>query len=358
MKASEDVTKFSEITIGRAMQALVLENDLLSTTIMLDQGAGFRELIYKPKATDILFRWPRPVHEPGVGPAPAADSTGMWVNYSWSAWETIFPNYGPPCEYKGALLDFHGEAGRLPWQVENVENDGKCLRVTVCVDLVKSPFRIERIMSLEAGQPILSISETITNLCPEEIETMWGHHPTFGAPFLSADCVIDTGAKTVEADSDYDSPANDLPPGQSWTWPYAQDKFGNEVDLSRVPAAGSGCSRVLYLKDFEESWYAVSNPEMQLGAGLVWDGDLCPYACLWEEAGGTSGYPMYGQVYGLAIEPYTSYPGHGLARVMATTGTQLTFAPGQSRTLDMKLVLYEGTERVARIDPAGNVQRR
>jgi len=26
--------------------------------------------------------------------------------------------------------------------------------------------------------------------------------------------------------------------------------------------------------------------------------------------------------------------------------------------LDMKLVLYEGTERVARIDPAGNVQRR
>ena len=42
---------------------------------------------------------------------------------------------------------------------------------------------------------------------------------------------------------------------------------------------------------------------------------------------------------------------------MEKTGTQVTLAPGESRTLEIKAVLYDGSERVARIDPSGAVIR-
>ena len=51
--------------------------------------------------------------------------------------------------------------------------------------------------------------------------------------------------------------------------------------MSRIPGPGSGLSRVLYLKDFAEGWYALTNRELGLGVGVVWDAALFPYACFW-----------------------------------------------------------------------------
>jgi hypothetical protein len=347
--------KATETVVGRGIQAIVLENDLLSTTVLLDQGADIHTLIYKPQGKDVLWKPPRPPREPGVGPTPTGDSETLWHTYYRGGWQVIFPNFGPPVEYKGAPLDMHGEAARTVWQLEGIKSDGGQVQVTLGVRLLKSPFRIRRVMSLEAGRPILSLRETITNEGAEAMDCMWGHHPTFGPPLLSSKCVIDTGARAVESDDSYDVPGNDLPLGQTWAWPYVRNRRGEEVDLSRVPGAGSGHSRVLFLKDFEESWYAVTNLALGLGVGVVWDGELFPYACLWQETGGEREYPFYGQAYVTAIEPNGSYPGQGLTTVMDKTGTQLTFAPGESRTLELKAVFYEGGRRVARVDPTGQV---
>ena len=101
-----------ETTVGRAMRALVLENELLSTTLLLDQGADIHTLTYKPKGVDVMWRPPRPPREPGIGPTPAGDSVALWMAYYRGGWQVIFPNFGPPTEYKGALLDMHGEAAR------------------------------------------------------------------------------------------------------------------------------------------------------------------------------------------------------------------------------------------------------
>jgi hypothetical protein len=357
MTSGKDRTSVTEIVIGRAMRAIVLENDLLSTTVLLDQGADIHTLIYKPKGVDVMWKSPLLAREPGVGPTPAGDSLALWITYYRGGWQVIFPNFGPPVEYKGALLDMHGEAARTVWQLEEAENDGEQVQVTLAVALLRSPFRIKRVMSLQAGQPMLSITETITNEGPEAMDCMWGHHPAYGPPLLSPECVIDTGARSVESDDSYDVPGNDLPLGQVWAWPHVRDRDDKEVDLSRIPGPGSGHSRVLFLKDFEESWYALTNPALGLGVGMVWNGNLFPYACLWQETGGVQDYPWYGRAYVTAIEPNSSYPGQGLTTVMEKTGTQLTLAPGESRTLELKAVFYEGSRRVAHIDPAGNVLR-
>jgi galactose mutarotase-like enzyme len=348
----------TETVVGRSLRAVVLENDWLSSTVVLDQGADILTLVYVPKGIDVLWKPPRPPRDPGVGPTPSGDSFALWLAHYRGGWQTIFPNFGQAVEYKEALLDFHGEAARIPWQLEAVDDEGEQIRLTVGVRLLKSPFRIQRVMALAAHQPQLTISETITNEGPEPMECMWGHHPTFGAPFLSSECVIDTGARAIESDDSYNVSGNDLPLGQTWAWPQVNNRQGNAVDLSRPPAPGSGYSRVLFLKDFQESWYAITNPTLGFGVGVVWDGALFPYACFWQESGGVRQHPFYGAAYATAIEPNSSYPGQGLRAAIQKTGTQLTFEPGQSLTLKLIAVFYEGHQRVAHIDPQGHVTRR
>jgi hypothetical protein len=201
------------------------------------------------------------------------------------------------------------------------------------------------------------MSETVTNEGLEVMDCMWGHHPAFGPPLFSPDSVIDTGAQRVESDDSYDVPGNDLPLGQTWPWPLVQNRDNNPVDLAHVPGPGTGHSRVLFMKDFSESWYALTNPVLGFGVGLVWNGQLFPYACLWQETGGVRDYPWYGRAYVTAIEPNSSYPGQGLTTVMRKTGTQLVLQPGESRTLELTAVFFQGDRRVARIDPEGKVYR-
>ena len=66
----------TETTVGRTTRALIIENELVSTTVLLDQGADLNTLIYKPRRIDVLWKPPRPPRELGVGPPPGGDSLG------------------------------------------------------------------------------------------------------------------------------------------------------------------------------------------------------------------------------------------------------------------------------------------
>ena len=347
----------TETVVARGIRAIVLENDLVSTTVLIDQGADIHTLVYKPSGIDVLWKPPRPPREPGVGPTPAGDSLAVWNSYYRGGWNVIFPNFGPSVEHRGATLDFHGEAARTAWQLVDVRTLDRSVDVTLATTLIKSPFRISRTMSLKAGQPVLEVTETVTNDGTEESECMWGHHPVFGEPLLSPESVIDTGARIIELDDGSEVPDTDLAVGGSWAWPVVRNRRGEDVDMSRVPGPGTGFTRVLYLKDFTEGWYALTNPSLEIGVGLVWDSDLFPYACFWQETGKETGHPFFGKAYTTAIEPFSSYPGLGLPTAMRKTGTHLTFAPGQSRTLELKAVVFEGSERVSGITPSGAVMR-
>lgn len=347
----------NEFVFGRSMRALKMENEVLGATILMDQGADIHELIYKPRGVDVLFKSPYPAREPGIGSSQPGGSETQWITQYRGGWQVIFPNFGPPVEYRGAPLDMHGEAARVPWELEGIENDGSSLQVRLSARLTLSPFRLCRTLSLTAGQPMLELQETIVNDGADPMECMWGHHPAFGAPLVSAESTLDTGARSVWSDDGYAVSGNDLPLGETWNWPSVEDRNGRVIDLSRLPGIGSRLSRVLFLKDFDEGWYAITNPTLGLGVALVWDKALFPYACLWQETGGVRDYPWYGRAYVVAVEPNSSYPGHGLTSVIEQTGTQLVLAAGESRTLTLKAVFYEGAGRVTRVDRTGKVSR-
>jgi hypothetical protein len=337
-------------TIGRSIETVSLENELVRATVLVNKGADIYELRWKPADIDVLWKSPWGLLDPGYQ-LPSSTSGQSWLDAYEGGWQILFPSGAGPSEHMSAELPFHGEASLAAWTLESADVVDGAAEVQLSVRLRRSPFRLQRTMRLEADQSALVISELIRNEGGEPVEYMWGHHPAFGAPFLSGACVIDTGARALEADDSYASALSPLALSERMAWPMA-----GSVDLSIVPGQEQPRTMLGYLRDFESGWYAITNRELGFGVGLVWPAEILPYAWMWQEMHATSGFPWYRGCYVMAIEPNTSLPGQGLRAVMDKTGTHRTLAPGSTAELELRAVLYESTEGVHVIDPRGRVK--
>ena len=254
--------KATEIVLGKTLTALEIENDLLSTTVIVDKGADIYRLAYKPKDLDVLWKSPWGIKEQERGFDSAFDSATAWLEAYAGGWQVIFPNGGDATTYKGAALSYHGEASMKAWDYEVVSESDSALEVKMASRLSRSPYTIERWMRVETDSPILHIRERITNHAGEEMACMWSHHPAFGAPFLSEHCVIDVGTSYFVADDQYAGFANPLALSQAYQWPMAGD-----VDMSVVPGPDDERDILAYFQDFESGWYAITNTDMGFGVG-------------------------------------------------------------------------------------------
>lgn len=344
-----------ELTLSRGVRAVRLENDLLAATVLIDKGADIYELIYKPRGIDVLWKSPWGLRRPGGGHPSAFTSAVAWIEAYEGGWQEIFPSGGGPCTYKGVELNFHGEASMLAWDHEIVR-EADAVELRVSVRLARSPFRIERRMRVQAGEPVLSLRERITNDGGEAVDYMWGHHPALGQPFLGAACRIDTNAGTLIADDAYEHPHSPLEPGRSYRWP-AGGRGDRQVDLSAVPGPDAERATLAYFTDYqgEHAWFGVTNRELGFGVGMVWPKAVFPHAWFWQEMHASPGFPWYKGVYVMAIEPGTSYPGQGLVNVMEKTATHRTLQPGESAEAELRAVFYESATGIAGIDGAGRV---
>ena len=348
-----------EMTLQRGVPAVVLENDTISVIVLPGKGADIYELISKSHGVDVLWKSPWGLLAPG-GVHSAANSVTAWLEAYEGGWQEIFPNGGTANTYRGVELNFHGEASLSVWDYAITEQGGEAAEVQLGARLRRSPFAIERTMRVEAGKPVLFIRERITNHGREDLEAMWGHHPAFGAPFLSGACRIDTNARTVHADDEIGGPLNPLTKGASFTWPHGE-RDGVATDLSRVSGADDPPHETMaYLTDFagDHAWYGITNTELGLGVGMVWPKSVFPFAWFWQEMHATLGFPWYGEVYVMAIEPSSSMPGHGLSAVIEKTGTQLAFPAGESMDVEFAAVLYHASEGIDGIGPDGTVRVR
>ncbi len=343
--------KTRELVLGRTLRALEIENDLISTTVLLDKGADIYRLIYKPKNTDVLWKSPWGLKEVARGFDSAADSLTAWLEAYAGGWQVLFPNGGFANTYKGVELGYHGEASMKAWDYALLESSAASIEVLLSLRLSRSPYTIERWMRLEASSPILQIRERITNHAGEAMDCMWSHHPAYGAPFLSEHCVIDTDARSLLSDDQYVGAANPLTLDTEYPWPMAGD-----LDLSTIPAPDQPRDLLGYLKDFESGWYSITNRQLGFGIGFTWDTDVFPFAWFWQELNASPGFPFYKCSYVIAIEPASSIPGHGLSAVIEKSGSHLTLQPGESREVEMKVVFYESRAGLEHIDEAGNIR--
>ncbi|MDO8682495.1 MAG: DUF4432 family protein [Armatimonadota bacterium] len=331
---------------------LTLENDLIRVTLLPEKGSDFIEFLYKPANVDYL--WKSPIGLPAK-PDSIPLPHDVFMDYYEGGWEEILPSGGLPNTYAGIDYGLHGELWSLPWSVRIDENrPANQISIVLNCNLTKLPLSIEKRLTLNIGEAILHIDETLTNESDEPVDFMWGHHPALGAPFLNGDCVLDVPAADCEAASIEGDPAARLQKGALHKWPMVTAKDGNSIDLSAVPPPSAKCSDEFWLTGLKEGWCAVTDTRRKLGFGMVWDINIFRSLWIWQEFGGTKEEPWNGESYVMGVEPWSSYALEGLNEAVRRN-THLTIQPHERLDTWVKAIAYEGIQRVQSIDVSGYV---
>lgn len=339
---------------AHGFRTLALENEVIRVEVVLDKGADITSFLHKP--TDTEFMWHRPggLRSAPFESIPRGVDESVFVDNYEGGWQECFPNGGMSVSYKGAQLPFHGELITLPHSLEIIEDRPERVAVRLAAETIRTPFRLEKVLTLEAGSGVLTIDERLENLADEPMDVMWGHHPAVGPPFLDDSCRIDLPDCVGTTDRAAAIVGSELEFGREFTWPMAPRKDGGSRDLSIIPGPESKIADWVRLTGFEEGWYGITNGNRSVGFGLRWDASLFGHLWFWHVFGGLPGYPWYGRNYNFALEPWTSYPDGGLTRAIEN-GSARVIEPLQVVETRVLAVAYSGTDRIRGITETGDV---
>jgi len=330
----------------KGWKLLVLENELLRIEVIPEKGSDIWSFLYKPFDLDFMWRTPTGLCDRALYVPTKSMPEGNFMDFYEGGWQEIAPSGGDGCVYRNAAYGLHGEVWNLPWHCVIERDDPDEVTAKLTCRLVKCPLVIEKRLTLRSGEPVLHIDETITNRSEETIEFMWGHHPTFGAPFLNANCVVDIPAKKIAVHSFPHDENRRFERGQVFDWPRMTTRSGEAVDGSRIPPPEAKTSDELCFTDLDEGWYSLTDAVRKVGFALEWDLQMFPYVWFWQVFGGGTGWPWYGRTYNCALEPWSGYPLFGLVETIEH-GSQKRLSPNASASTYLRAIAHSGLSRVA-----------
>jgi len=339
--------------IYKGFKTVFFENEKIRVGVLAGKGTDIFEFLYKPNDTD--FMWRSYIGIPESNYLPSGNiNNGNFLDLYHGGWQELFPNGGDAVDYKGANLPMHGEIHTMPWQYEILKNEAEEIKVKFFVRTIRTYFYLEKIISLRTMIPALFIEENITNESREDMDFMWGHHPAFGPPFLSEDCVIDLPECRVLTDEiDLSPTTGRCAIAKETDWPYTIDRKGIKIDLSIIPSINVNSHDRAYIHSFKEGWYAITNKKLKTGFGITFDPGIFKYLWFWQVYGGAVGYPWYSTTYNVALEPNSSYPPNLLDAIKK--GTSLSLGPGKSISTSLTAVAFEADKRIKKILQDGTV---
>ncbi|MHB1133501.1 MAG: DUF4432 family protein [Chloroflexota bacterium] len=338
-------------------RALLLENEPLRVIVLVDKGACIYEILHKPSDTSFLWRWER-----GLRPRDSVASTphprGSFQEYFCGGWDEMFPVFGAGGTIGGLPIGQNGEVSSVPWEYAVERDDPDEVAIRFFVRTWRSPFRLTRRLRLRRGQPTLFVDEEVTNEAALAVPFVWGHHITYGAPFLSGDCHFDTGGRRVLTfAADARARGRLAVEDQQGEWPYLKGRDGARVDLSRLQPFESGLADTLFVTDFDDTaWYAVTNQATRTGICLSWPKEVMPCLVQWQGAGGNDEAPWWGRAHALGAHPLSSLP-MSFAEA-ERQGTVLRLGAGQSLRFALAATAYVGATGVSGVAPNGAVLTR
>jgi hypothetical protein len=338
------------------MRTILLENELLRVTVLLDKGSDIVEFRYKPRDLDFLLFMPGGLKNPNRG-VVSSPTSGPFLDYYTGGWNDILPNGGPFSTYEGAEFGQHGEVSLIPWDYAVVEDSPSGVAVRMWVRPLRTPFYVEKTLRLRPGRAALAVEEQVINEAGEPMHLMWGQHIAFGRPFLDDGAVVDVPAQRllVGAPQPGYEPRLYKPEG-SFAWPNASSPEGKQVDASQIPAFGTvKAQEMAYITELTDGWYAITNRKQRLGFGLRFDPSVYRYIWYWQQHGNVAqGFPWWGRLHTVALEPWTSYPTGGLQEAVAN-GTSVHLQPGATLKTAFTAVAFEGDQRVTHVSAGGEV---
>ncbi|HUV07655.1 MAG TPA: aldose 1-epimerase, partial [Spirochaetia bacterium] len=312
----------------KGLRLLCMENELIRISIVVDKGTDIIEFLYKPMDTDFLWHSFAGLRNPRSYVPPVAHPRGSFIDSYEGGWQELFPNISDDCVYMGAPLGIHGEVAQNPWEYRILKDEPEEISVKFWIRTVRTPYLLEKVLSLTTQEPVLRIEEEVVNEGRVDLQFMWGHHPAFGPIFLDEHCRIEVpeGCKAKTNWTDLGKNAV-LPVDTPFDWPLIRGLDGKDWDVSRVPPPASKIFIMCYLYDIPRGWYRLTNTRQKLGFELRWERDLFPILWMWAPYGGCEGYPWYGRNYNLALEPWSAIP-HNLAQV-AEEGLGIRIGAGE-----------------------------
>lgn len=338
--------------IYREHRCVSLENEILRIVVAADKGSDIIEFLHKPTDTELMWQSANGLRAPAHFRPSAPLATGHFREYFAGGWYEMLPNGPAPCQHRGAEFGFHGEATLLPWNYRVELDEPECVAIKFEVRLNRLPLRVEKTLKLESQSATLRISERIVNETGQEVEFLWGHHPTFGYPFITEDCRIYVPPCRVEIAENV--PVNNrLAPSQNAVWPTVLGANGETIDLSQMPAPEARSHDFARLEDFKDGWFAIVNEQQSLGFALRWDEKVFPIMGLWQIARGATDYPWYAMNYLLAIEPACDLP--SLAEA-ARRGTALKLAAGEKLETALEATVFRQPQAIKKVEWNGVIK--
>jgi galactose mutarotase-like enzyme len=288
-----------------------LGNGVVSAVLRPEVGCEIVELVDDATGINVLGSVPwgmRPAHAQSW----ASVSEEFWTARTAGGWNLLFPHAGAARDPDaGGLRPFHGEAGTTAWDVLEHTPD----QVVFSTALYGSPFALERVVRLVDRSIV--VTERVTNQSPDPAAASWGHHPTFGEPFIEPGVRIELPAAGVWIDRlsgsnlvGLDADTGYLGAGQRGPWPVLAG-----VDLSIVPPAAEPRALLAYADGLSEGRYLVRNDRLGIGVEVRWPLDLFPHVWLWQEFRASSGFPWFRRAYLMAVEPHSTVPEGGVPAI-------------------------------------------
>lgn len=338
--------------VHRGQRCISLENARVRWVVAADKGADIVECLYKPLDVECLWKSRLGLRDDRHLRASSPLPGGHFREHFPGGWYTMLPNGPQPCSHRGADFGHHGEATLLPWDYRITRDDPDEVEVVLHARLVRIPLRIERTMTLAADGGTLRIAERVTNESGQQVEMLWGHHPTFGWPLLAPGTRIHLPTGVVASTADAVPAGSRLAAGVSGPWPQlpAASSADAVVDLSTLPPVGVPSHDFVRLDGFSSGWFALHNPENGVGFSLRWDVSTFPMAGLWMVWGGGPDHPWYGMPYLLAIEPASDLPSLDES---VRLGTAIVLAGGESRETVLEATVFANDGTTPAFGPDG-----
>jgi hypothetical protein len=349
--------RISDSWAYRGLKTVVLENELVRVTVLADKGADIQSFVHKPTDTEFMWRTPWGVRNPSLMTPPTGHPGSVWLDLYEGGWQTVVPHGGYQDTVDGADMGLHGDVNLIPWDVQITADSPDRVAAHFKAKSVRTPFTVEKTLTLESGSAMLRLDEIVTNEGEERQDCVWLEHIAIGPPFLSDRCRLFVPDCKVLSHPDDVAPTSKLAPGHSGPWPNVPLKGSGTTDLSRVPAKDDRSLDMAYMTGMKEGWYALLNEETDVGWAVAYPVEVFKYLWFWRNFGGGLGYPWYGRCYNLGLEPCTSFHNGGLQQAR-DNGTARHFMAGESAHATIYAGPFTGSGTVRRVRPDGAVEIR
>mgnify|MGYP000598569137 CR=1 FL=1 len=321
------------------LDTVVIENESLRVVVSPEKGADVLEIRDKKSDVNVLFEAPHNWQPVDGSYRPSRDTGTAWMDYYPGGWQDCLPFGGNDPAAAGAEYGIHGESSLLPWDYDVLEESDDAVAVRFSTELVRYPFAVDRTLRLDRGSSTLSVTESVENLGTVELPYAWLQHVAYGRPLLADGTRIDLDGATVTVD---EAPQGESPlaEGESFEWPTNEDGH----DMSRIENVDAGIHDLAYLHDLESGWYAVTNPDLDLGVAVSFDETLFESVWSWRALGGFESSPFFGRERVVGLELSTGWPATNPVEAQGEDGTETLnhLEAGETIETELAVTTYRG----------------